>query len=135
MTPLDRRQLLGRAAACCALGLPALGAPAEKPAPDALIGYTEFQTNLPGGRHANVTTMRAVVVKADGTGRRVLAGELTRGKNSWTQFNGWSPDGKVAVFSRAWMSDENGQWEEAHKTFVDAMAKYRQIAAESPEGS
>jgi hypothetical protein len=46
--------------------------------PDALIGYTEFRTDLPGGRHANVKTRRAVVVKADGTGRRVLAEELTR---------------------------------------------------------
>ncbi len=43
--------------------------------PDALIGYTEFRTGLPGGRYVNVATMRAVVVKADGTGRRVLADE------------------------------------------------------------
>src|SRR5439155_8271163 len=43
---------------------------------EALIGYTEFHTDPPGGRHANVATMRAVVVRADGTGRRVLAGEL-----------------------------------------------------------
>ena len=34
---------------------------------DSLIGYTELSTNLPGGRHANVVTMRAVVVKADGS--------------------------------------------------------------------
>ena len=65
--------------------------------PDLLIGYTELRTNLPGGRHANVTTMRAVVVKADGTGRRLLAEELTRKKpDTWTQFAGWSPDGKTA---------------------------------------
>jgi len=88
----------------------------DKP-PDLLIGYTEFRTDLPGGRYVNVATMRAVVVKADGTGRRVLADELTREKNYWIQFRGWSPDGKVAVFSRAWMSDENGKWEEEHKTF------------------
>ena len=75
--------------------------------PDALIGYTEFRTDLPGGRYVNVVTMRAAVVKADGTGRRVLAEELTREKNYWTQFNGWSPDGKIAIFSRAWESDEN----------------------------
>jgi TolB protein len=36
--------------------------------------------------------MRSVIVKADGTGRRVLAEELTREKVSWTQFVGWSPD-------------------------------------------
>src|SRR5206468_8607420 len=85
--------------------------------PDTLIGYTEFRTDLPGGRYVNVVTRRAVVVKTDGTGRRVLAEELTREKNSSTQFRGWSPDGKTAVFSRAWMSDENGQWEEEHKDF------------------
>src|SRR5436190_103546 len=88
----------------------------DKP-PDLLIGYTEFRTDLPGGRYVSQATFRAVVVKADGTGRRVLAEELTREKNYWTQFSGWSPDGKSAIFSRTWMSDENGQWEEKHKTF------------------
>ena len=92
-------------------------ADADDQPPELLIGYTEFRTNLPGGRYVNQATFRAVVVKADGTGRRVLAEELTREKNSWTQFAGWSPDGKTAVFSRAWMSDENGKWEEEHKTF------------------
>ena len=41
-----------------------------------LVGYNEHRTNLPGGRHANVSTNRAMVVKADGTERRRLAGEL-----------------------------------------------------------
>ncbi|MFT3880974.1 MAG: hypothetical protein QM703_15090 [Gemmatales bacterium] len=34
------------------------------------IGYTELQTNLPGGRHENVRTMRAVISNGDGTGRK-----------------------------------------------------------------
>jgi Tol biopolymer transport system component len=85
--------------------------------PDLLIGYSEHRTDLPGGRYVNDVTRRAVVVKADGTGRRVLAEELTREKNSWTEFRGWSPDGKLAVFCRGWMSDANGQWQEKHKTF------------------
>ena len=38
-----------------------------------LIGYTQFQTNLPGGRHANVRTMRAMVMNADGTEHREVA--------------------------------------------------------------
>ena len=96
--------------------------------PDLLIGYTEFRTDLPGGRYVNDATMRAVVVKADGTGRRVLAEELTREKNSWTQFRGWSPDGKIAVFSRSWMSDENGKWEEEHKTFRYPKGGFRATA-------
>ena len=72
---------------------------ADDKRPDLLIGYTEFRTNLPGGRHVNVWTMRAVVIKADGTGRRVLAEELTREAGYSTQFVGWSPDGKAARLS------------------------------------
>src|SRR5262245_25822109 len=89
----------------------------DKP-PDLLIGYTEFRTDLPGGRYVNVATRRAVVVKADGTGRRVLAEELTREKGSWTSF-GWSAftDGKTARLSHDWKSEEVGKWEEEHKTF------------------
>jgi Tol biopolymer transport system component len=114
---LSRRRLLGRAIASCAAGFPLLHARAEAPWPDNLIGYTAFRTNLPGGRHANVTTMRAFVVKADGTGRRALAEELTREKHTWTQFAGWSPDGSVTVVGRGWESPENGKWEEEHRTF------------------
>jgi hypothetical protein len=55
-----------------------LSGPQVESPPDLLIGYTEHCTDLPGGRHANVKTRRAVVIKADGTGRRVLAEELTR---------------------------------------------------------
>src|SRR6476646_6836187 len=59
--------------------------PRIEPPPDLLIGYTEFCTDLPGGRYVNVWTMRAAVVKADGTCRRVLAVELTREKGCWIQ--------------------------------------------------
>src|SRR5260221_13162141 len=61
--------------------------------------------------------MRAVVSKADGTGRRVLAEDVTREKLTWTQFVGWSPDGKTAIFGRGWKSEENGKWEEEHRDF------------------
>lgn len=81
------------------------------------IGYTEFRTNLPGGRHANNITMRACVVNADGSGRRVLAGELVRQPNAWTQFAGWSPDGRYAIIGRGWESPENAAWEEEHREF------------------
>ena len=82
-----------------------------------LLGYTELRTDLPGGRHANVRTMRAVVVAADGSGRRVLAEELAAEPDTWTQFAGWSPDGKTAVISRGWNDPENARWEEQHHTF------------------
>lgn len=56
------------------------------------VGYTELRTNLPGGRHMNVKTMRAVIVSAEGTRRRLLPEELTKEPDTWTQFAGWSPD-------------------------------------------
>jgi Tol biopolymer transport system component len=82
-----------------------------------LIGYTEFQTDRAGGRHANVRTMRAMAVKADGTDRRPLAEDLVREPDTWTQFAGWSPDGKFAIIGRGWQNPENAKWEEANKQF------------------
>jgi TolB protein len=90
---------------------------AEPAAAGGLIGYTELQTNLPGGRYANIRTMRAVVANADGSGRREVAASLVDGPEAWTQFAGWSPDGKLAVVSRGWEDPENAKWEEEHKTF------------------
>jgi Tol biopolymer transport system component len=92
---------------------------AADPAPAAvpLVGYTELRTNLPGGRHANVRTMRAAVVRADGTGRRTLADDLTTEPDTWTQFAGWSPDGRTAVLGVGWQSPENARWEEENKRF------------------
>jgi TolB protein len=84
---------------------------------DNLIGYTELKTNLPGGRHANVSTMRACVVRANGSDRRVLVEDLTRDPDTWTQFTGWSPDGTLAVLGRGWQQPDNAAWEEQHKAF------------------
>jgi Tol biopolymer transport system component len=81
------------------------------------IGYTELRTNLPGGRHANVRTMRTMVVNADGSQRRALAADLADEPDTWTQFAGWSPDGATAVVGRGWQSQANAQWEEEHKAF------------------
>lgn len=85
--------------------------------PNLLIGYNEHRTDLPGGRHPNVSTNRAMLVRADGTHRRSLAAELADVAGSWTQFAGWSPDGRMAVIGRGWESAENAAWEEEHKTF------------------
>lgn len=89
----------------------------EPSLPNRQIGYTELRTNLPGGRHANVRTMRAFVMHADGTGRRPIAEQLASEPDAWTQFAGWSPRGKQAVVSRGWQDPENALWEEEHKTF------------------
>lgn len=81
------------------------------------LGYTQYRTDLPGGRHANVRTMRAAVIRTDGTGHRLLAEDLAREPDTWTQFAGWSPDGKLAIVGRGWQSPENARWEEEHKQF------------------
>jgi Tol biopolymer transport system component len=91
--------------------------PAEPIRPSLLVGYNEHRTNLPGGRQANVSTNRAMLVKADGSGQRRLAADLANEAGAWTQFAGWSPDGKTAVIGRGWESVENARWEEEHKTF------------------
>ncbi|MCY2997760.1 MAG: hypothetical protein NT168_06575 [Planctomycetota bacterium] len=88
-----------------------------------LLGYNEHRTDLPGGRHANVRTNRAVVVQVDGQRRRPIGSELiddpalTGKTDAWTQFAGWSPDGKTAIVLRGWESVENARWEEENKTF------------------
>ena len=109
-----RLELIG----CLALwSLCGVATAAELERPNLLIGYNEHRTNLPGGRRANVSTNRAMLVKADGSGRRPLAAELANESGASTQFAGWSPDGKAAVIGRGWESVENGLWEEEHKTF------------------
>src|SRR5262249_13710618 len=117
-TVVSRRDVLRLSAAAAVLGPGFLrAADSDDAPPDLLIGYTEFRTDLPGGRYVNLETRRAVVVKADGTGRRVLAEELTKDKGYSTSFVGWSPDGKTAILIRGWESEENGKWEEEHQTF------------------
>src|SRR4051794_22501657 len=85
--------------------------PKSKESPP-LLGYTELQTNLPGARQANVRTMRARLVLADGTGARPIGEKLIDDPNAWTQFAGWSPDGKTAIVGRGWESPSNAHWEE-----------------------
>ncbi|MFN5434557.1 MAG: TolB family protein [Planctomyces sp.] len=89
----------------------------DPPGSPPLIGYTQHRTNLPGGRHANVCTSRAMLVRADGTQLQTIGSELADIPGAWTQFAGWSPDGRTAVILRGWESAENAQWEEEHKTF------------------
>ncbi len=85
--------------------------------PRGWIGFTEFRTDRAGGRQANVITMRATLVRTDGSGHRRLGERHTRKPNTWTQFAGWSPDGRQAIIGCGWESPENAKWEEDHKTF------------------
>lgn len=114
---ISRRGCLLAAAGSCGWIAAVSRGSSEPAARLGAIGYTEFRTNLPGGRHANVATMRAMVVAADGSGRREIASQLARQPDSWTQFAGWSPDGKLAIVGRGWESPANAAWEEEHKTF------------------
>lgn len=112
---MARRAIIGCLLVWCAICANCWSKEADWP--HALVGYTEFRTNLTGGRHANVRTMRACVVQGDGNRRRLVAPELADEPNAWTQFAGWSPDGKVAIVGRGWQSPENARWEEEHQEF------------------
>ncbi len=48
--------------------------------------------------HPGDKGMRAMVAKADGTGRQEIAGELASAADTSTQFAGWSPDGAWLVY-------------------------------------
>ncbi|MFO0907426.1 MAG: hypothetical protein U0794_03545 [Isosphaeraceae bacterium] len=111
-----RRSTIGLLAVALA-GMAASRSLAADPPRGPWIGYTEFRTDLPGGRHANVATMRATLIRRDGTERRILVPELAREPGSWTQFAGWSPDGQTAIVGRGWESADNARWEEEHRTF------------------
>jgi hypothetical protein len=98
-----------------------------------LLGYNEHRTDLPGGRHANVRTNRAVVVQVDGQRRRPIGSELfddpalTGKTDAWTQFAGWSPDGKWIAYG----SKRNG----VRNLFVMRLADRQEHAlTDLPEG-
>lgn len=82
-----------------------------------MIGYSEYRADLPGGMLPYMSSRRASVVNADGTGRRRLVEELAREPNTWTSFAGWSPDGRLAVIGCGWGDPANAAWEEEHGTF------------------
>jgi Tol biopolymer transport system component len=61
--------------------------------------------------------MRAAVTTTDGSPRRLIAENLSRQPGFWTQFAGWSPDGRLAIVGQGWESSDNARWEEEHKQF------------------
>ena len=128
------------AATCAAPG----GARADRPPYQ--IGYTRFRTNIPGSRYVNAITSRAwladgaedraaepqqrvgphVARAPEPAGRdhglsyprhREVAAELSDRPGTWTQFAGWSPNGRTAIIGCGWESEGNGQWEEEHQAF------------------
>ena len=92
--------------------------PAGEESPrDWWIGYSESRNDLPEGQFANWITRRAYVVRTDGSQRRSIGAELASQEHSWTQFAGWSPDGRHAIVYSSWEDPANAQWEREHKTF------------------
>lgn len=83
----------------------------------ALIGYSALRCDDPRGQFYNWATQRSMIVRGDGTHCREIAGDLIDKPNTWTQFAGWSPDGRCALVYQCWESPENYAWERAHKDF------------------
>ncbi len=114
----SRRSFVGRCGLALVAPMYASGAVRDKSIKgEGWIGFTEYRTNLEGGRHPNVVTMRAAIVRANGRQHQRMGTEFTQKPNTWTQFAGWSPDGEQAILGNGWESPENGAWEEAQKTF------------------
>lgn len=83
---------------------------------DTLIGYRTYRPTAIG-MHAFSRSGRAWCMRADGGNARELASELAQEPDCWTDFVGWSPDGRYAIIGAGWESPENAAWEEAHATF------------------
>ena len=88
-----------------------------KTRPQNLIGYTVSHCDDPRGQLYNWATARAMLVRGDGTQRREIASGLIDKPNTWTQFTGWSADGRSALVYQCWESLENYAWERAHRDF------------------
>ena len=92
--------------------------PAGEESPrDWWIGYCESLNVLPVGQFANWITRGVFVVRTVGSQRRSIGAELASQEHSWTQFAGWSPDGRHAIVYSSWEDPANAQWEREHKTF------------------
>jgi len=81
------------------------------------IGYSDMRCDDPRGQFYNWNTTRAMIVRGDGGQRRELAPGLIDRPDTWTQFAGWSPDGRQAIVLRCWEDEANYIWERANKTF------------------
>ena len=82
-----------------------------------LIGYNDTQCDDPRGQYYNGLNKRAVVVRADGTGRREVGQSLVNRECQVVGFAGWWPDGR-AVIGLSYKSLEVGQWEQTNRTFA-----------------
>lgn len=81
------------------------------------IGYSLYRHDDIRGQFYCWRTMRAMIARADGSSRVEAAPGLIDAPDVWSQFAGWSPDGRYAIVSRAWESEANFAWERAHREF------------------
>lgn len=89
-----------------------------------LLGYTDTRCDDPRGQFYNWRTQRAMVIRADGSGRREIGAAAITDENTWTYLVGWWPDGR-AVIGVAWESPENYVWERAHQSFRTTEGNWR----------
>jgi TolB protein len=87
------------------------------PVPHCWIGYSDMRCDDARGQFYNWSTTRAMLVRADGSERRDAAPTLAKEPNCWTQFAGWSRDGKLGIVHSAWEDPKNYDWERANQTF------------------
>lgn len=112
--PTEARRLRAVIAAKRKKGLnPSDVEPVADERPAYMIGYTVQRTDLTG-YYPNRSTGRAYVIHGDGSGATELAPELVTKPHQFTQFAGWSPDGRQAILYQQWESLENGAWEDKH---------------------
>jgi Tol biopolymer transport system component len=106
MTPLPRLLVL--------LLAPLSAVAADRPA--GWIACSEFRTNLPT-RHDNFVTMRAWILRADGSGGSEVAPSIIDRPDTWCGFEGWSADGRYALLTRTYNPADNAAFEENNNTF------------------
>ena len=75
-----------------------------------IVGYTDSRCDDPRGQYYNGLTRRAMVVRADGSGRREIGQSLITRECQATTITGWWPDGR-AILNVGYKSPEVGAWE------------------------
>jgi len=92
------------------------GPPQARSRADYVIGFTDLPCDDPRGQFFNWRRQRAMLIRADGSGRQEVAAAAVANENAWTAFARWWPDGRAVILT-TWESPENYAWEKAHRTF------------------
>ncbi len=79
------------------------------------LAMTIMSVNLKGGRHQNLSTSRAYILKSGSKTLSQIGQELAENENTGVRFSGWSPNGELAIIEKRFNSIENANWEEFNK--------------------